>query len=164
MSARFIRHLFATRAGTRRRFPDAATAAIEAAVLAQESRTSGEIRFAIETALEVPDLWNGLTPRERAAQVFAQLGVWDTELRNGVLIYVLMADRDVEIVADRAAAALVAHSDWESACRVMESSFRAGNFTDGAVAGIHAVGELLARVFPPDARDRNELPNQPRLL
>ena len=105
--ARTLRHLFATRAGTRRRFTDAVDASIESAIRAAETRTSGEIRFVIETALDLPELWAGVTPRERALQVFSQLRVWDTELRNGVLIYVLAADRDVEIVADRGAAARI---------------------------------------------------------
>ncbi len=84
--------------------PTGVLGAIEAAIAAAESRTSGEIRFAVETALEITDLQGDKPPRERACEVFSELGVWDTELRNGVLIYVLMADRDVEIVADRGAA------------------------------------------------------------
>jgi len=162
--ARMLRHLCATRAGTRRRFSDAVDASIESAIRAAEARTSGEIRFVIETALDIPELWAGLSPRERAAQVFAQMGVWDTELRNGVLIYVLMADRDVEIVADRGAAARIAASEWEAAGRVMEGHFRSAKFAEGALACVAAVGGLLAREFPASAGDRNELPNQPALL
>ena len=161
---RTLRHLFATRIGTRRRFSDAVDLEIEAAIRAAESRTSAEIRFVIETALEVPELWAGLSPRERAAQVFAEFRVWDTELRNGVLIYVLAADRDVEIVADRAASAAVAPAGWEQAARTMEEHFRAGRFRDGAVAGVEAVAGLLEPRFPARAADRDELPNQPALL
>jgi uncharacterized membrane protein len=161
---RLLRHMFATRAGTRRRFPDAATTAIGEAIRAAEARSSGEIRFVVETALELAELWSGLAPRERALDVFALLRVWDTELRNGVLIYVLAADHDVEIVADRGAAARIPAADWEAACRLMEEHFRAGRFEAGAVAGVSAVGELLARHFPPGVADRNELPNQPTLL
>src|SRR5688572_3146456 len=102
---RALRHLCATRMRTRQRFSDAVDARIESAIRAAEARTSGEIRFVIETALDIPELWAAVTPRERAMQVFSQMRVWDTELRNGVLIYVLAADRDVEIVADRGAAA-----------------------------------------------------------
>jgi uncharacterized membrane protein len=160
---RMLRHLCATRAGTRRRFSDAVDANIEAAITAAEARSSGEIRFVIETALDIPDLWAGLAPRERASQVFSELGVWDTELRNGVLIYVLAADRDVEIVVDRAALR-ISPVEWETACKLIEDHFRAGRFKEGAVAGVEAVGELLAREFPAPARDRDELPNQPTLL
>lgn len=118
----------------------------------------------IETALDPLAVWRGLTPRERALEVFAQFRVWDTELRNGVLIYVLVADRDVEIVADRGAAAAISAESWEQAARIMEAAFRAGRFREGSVAGVEAVGELLARRFPPGTRDRDELPNQPALL
>jgi uncharacterized membrane protein len=161
---RLLRHLCATRAGTRRRFSDAVDAAIESAIRAAETRTSGEIRFAIETALDIADLWAGLTPRERAMQVFSQLRVWDTELRNGVLIYVLGADRNVEIVADRAAAAKIPAAEWETVCRLIEGHFRAGRFEAGAIAGVAAVGGLLELHFPDVSGDRDELPNQPTLL
>jgi uncharacterized membrane protein len=161
---RALRHLFATQVGTRRRFPPAVLADIEQAVIVAERRTSAEIRFAIETALDLPDLWAGKSPRDRALDVFGELRVWDTGLSNGVLIYVLMADRDVEIVADRGAAALVAPADWESACRLMEGHFRAGRFQEGAVAGVAAVGALLERHFPARAVERDEQPNQPMLL
>ena len=162
--ARIFRHLFATHAGTRRRFSDAVDADIEAAIRAAESRSSAEIRFAIETALEVPALWAGVSARERALAVFAELRVWDTELRNGVLIYVLMADHDVEIVADRGAAAAIPSAGWEAAARVMEQKFREGRFREGALGGVGAVGDLLAGHFPAHAADRDELPNQPTLL
>lgn len=159
-----LRHLFATRAGTRRRFTDAVDAGIEAAIRDQESRTSAEIRFVVETALEIPELWAGKTPRARAHEIFAQLRVWDTELRNGVLIHVLTADHDVEIVADRGAAALISAAQWETPCRVMEEHFRARRFSEGAVAGVRTVGELLARHFPAHSGNRDELANQPTLL
>ena len=161
---RTLRHLTATRAGTRRRFSKSVLEAIEAVIRSAESRTSGEIRFVIETALEGSDLWSGITPRARALRIFADLHVWNTELRNGVLIYVLAADRDVEIIADRGAAARIAPGDWESPCRLMEQHFREGRFAEGAKAGISAVGELLAHHFPRAAHDRDELPNQPTLL
>jgi uncharacterized membrane protein len=161
---RMLRHLCSTRFRTRLRFSDAVDAAIEAAVRAAESRCSGEIRFVIETALDLPLLWAGVTPRARALQVFSRLRVWDTELRNGVLIYVLAADRNVEIVADRGAAIRISPVEWEAACKLIEDHFRAGRFKEGAVAGVEAVGKLLAREFPARARDRDELPNQPTLL
>jgi uncharacterized membrane protein len=161
---RALRHLFATEAGTRRQFSPETLAAIETAIVTAEQRTSGEIRFAVETALELPQLWSGKGPRERALEVFGELRVWDSELGNGVLIYVLMADRDVEIVAGRSAARLIAPSDWESACRLMEGHFRAGRFKDGAVAGVGAVGALLERHFPARPQERDEQPNQPSLL
>lgn len=162
--ARFFRHLCAARWVTRQRFTDEVDAAIEAAISTAESRTSGEIRFVIETALEPLAAGRGHAPRERALEVFSQFRVWDTELRNGVLIYVLVADRDVEIVADRGAAAVVPPAGWEAAARRMEEEFRAGRFREGAIAGVEAVGGLLEKHFPGRAVNRDELPNQPALL
>jgi uncharacterized membrane protein len=163
-TARLFRHLFASRWGTRRRFTDAVDSAIEAAIRAAEARTSGEIRFVIETALDPLAAARGHAPRARALDVFGQFRVWDTELRNGVLIYVLVADRDVEILADRGAAALIPPADWEAAARRMEAEFRAGRFREGAIAGVEAVGGLLEQHFPARAVNRDELPNQPALL
>ena len=163
--ARTLRHLFATRAGTRRHFTDQVLEAIEKGIVAAETRCSGEIRFVVETALELPEVWGGLAPRERALHVFSSLHMWNTEARNGVLIYVLAADRDVEIIADRGAAASIPPVDWEGVCRVMEGHFRAGRFAEGSAAGVDAVGSLLARHFPPPrGANRDELPNQPALL
>ena len=162
---RHLRHLFATRSGTRRRFPTQLLESIEAAVREAEQRTSGEIRFVVETALEPGEVWAGLTPRERAIQTFSDLHIWNTELRNGVLIYVLLADRDVEILADRGAAERIGQADWEGVCRVMEGHFREGRYSEGALAGVAGVGRLLEKHFPADrGRNRDQLPNQPALL
>jgi uncharacterized membrane protein len=162
--ARFFRHLCASRWRTRLRFTDEVDAAIEAAIRTAEARTSGEIRFVIETALDPVAAARGAAPRERAVEVFSRFRVWDTELRNGVLIYVLVADRDVEIVADRGAAAVSPPAGWEAAARRMEEEFRAGRFREGAIAGVEAVGGLLDQHFPARATNRDELPNQPALL
>lgn len=163
-AARVLRHLFATRWGSRRRFTRAVLARIERALAQVESRHAGELRFAIETAFDLPDLWYGVTPRQRALQVFGHLGVWDTEGNNGVLIYVLMADRDVEIVADRSIAARVPQAEWDTVCREMEGHFRAGRFAEGSEAGIAGIGRLLAGHFPGGAGDRDEQPNRAVLL
>lgn len=162
--ARLLRHLIATRWGTRRRFTTAVLARIETALKSIEAEHAGELRFAIETAFDLPELWYGVTPRERALQVFGQLGVWDTAGNNGVLIYMLMADRDVEIVADRAIAARVPQAEWDAVCRDMESHFHAGRFAEGAEFGIAGVGRLLSQHFPGQGGDRDELPNRPVLL
>jgi uncharacterized membrane protein len=161
---RSLRHLFAQRWLTRRRFNADVLADIEKAIGDFESRHSGELRFVVETSLEPGELWRGLSPRERAAEVFARLGVWDTGENNGVLIYVLLADRDVEILADRGIAARVTQHEWEQVCRDIEGHYRAGRFGQGSVAGIRDVGALLARHFPGARVGRSELPDQPILL
>jgi uncharacterized membrane protein len=149
----------------RRRFPAATLDAIEAAIREGERAHSGEVCFAVEASLELGDLWRGVTPRERARAVFSELGVWDTEANNGVLIFVLLAERDVEIVADRGAAARIGAEDWERVCREMEAHFREGRFAEGALAGVRAVGHLLARHFPVSGErpEANELGDRPLL-
>jgi uncharacterized membrane protein len=164
--ARGLRHLCASRLLTRRRFSAEVLQSIESATATAEARTSGELRFVVETAFDLPELWAGATARERAMQTFSDLHLWNTENRNGVLIYVLMAERDVEIVADRGAAARIPQEDWEGVCRTMEKHFRERRFAEGALAGIEAVGRLLERHFPGQekGKERDELPNQPVLL
>lgn len=164
---RWWRHLTTGRMARSRAFPGPVMKAIEEAIRNCEAQHPGEIRFAVDTALSIPELMAGLTPRQTAIEVFSRLRVWDTACNNGVLIYVLLADRDVEIVADRGVGnSRVPLAEWEACCRVMETHFRDGKFRDGAVAGVEAVAKVLAR-FPPmpgtvDVGD--ELPDAPVLL
>ncbi len=159
---RLLRHLAMPAWRLRQALPRASLQAIETAIGASERTHGGQICFAVETALDLAPLARGQAARERALEVFAQLRVWDTEHNNGVLIYLLLADRDVEIVADRGIAARVAPAQWEAICQTMESAFRAGRFEQGALEGIRAVGELLARHYP--ERGADALPNAPYLL
>jgi uncharacterized membrane protein len=137
---------------------------IEKAIEEVESKHSGEVRFVVESALDWVSVCQELPPRRRATQLFGELGVWDTTNNNGVLIYVLLADHDVEILADRGIAARVPQHEWEQICREIESHYRSGRFSQGSVSGIRSVGALLAKHFPTDRGDANELPNQPVLL
>ena len=161
---RIVRHLFTSNVHARRCFPTHALTALEREIHTAEARHSGELRFVIETALEGTALWHDVAPRQRALDVFARLRVWDTARRNGVLIYLSLADRDVEIVADRGFDQLVSAAEWEAACRAMETELRAGRYKEGAIAGVRAVSELIERHFPPEPRDVNELPNRPVIL
>ena len=161
---RLVRHLATTRWSTRRHFTPQVRDAIEQAIGHCEAQHAGEIRFVVETAFDLPELWRDLPPRQRALQLFGQLGVWDTAHNNGVLIYVLMADRVVEIIADRGIAAHVTQPEWEAVCRQMEQHYRAGRFREGSIAGIEGVAALLGRHFPGRHHGDHELPNQPVLL
>jgi uncharacterized membrane protein len=148
-------------------FPAATLDAIEQAIKRVELTHAGEIRFAIETALTPRHILNDIAPRAHALEVFSQLRVWDTDANNGVLIYVQLADRDVEIVADRGFQGRVSPAEWEAVCRLMEEHFRAGRFQVGAIAGVEAIGNLLARHFPQassKAMHSNQLPDRPTLL
>ena len=145
-------------------FPAHTLRAIETAIGACEATHAGEIRFAVEGALHPLALLRRQTARDRALEVFSQLRVWDTEHNNGVLIYLLLADRDVEIIADRGVHARVGNQGWENICRQMEAAFRDGKFEEGVVNGIHAVGVHLARHYPSSGKGRNELADGPVVL
>jgi len=153
-----------TRWTVSRAFPGDALIAIDRAIKASETSHGGEIRFAVEGALDIEPLLRGQTARERAIDVFSQSRIWDTERNNGVLIYLLLADRDVEIVADRGIDANVGAQEWERICRKMEASFRQGDYEGGVVVGIREVPRHLAEHFPPVSGDRNELPDKPVVL
>jgi len=161
---RIVRHLFTTIWSARRAFPRAALDAIEQAISLSERTHRGQIRFAVEHSLDLPDLVRGVTARDRAVEMFARLRVWDTEHNNGVLIYLLLADRDVEILADRGVHARVGPEGWEAICRQMEQAFRSGDFGGGVTRGIQAVSEHLERHYPSDGAQANELPNRPVVL
>jgi len=162
--ARLLRHLLAPDWSVRLAFPAASMRRIEDAIAASERRHGGEIRFAIEAALDPLSIMRGVTARERAVDVFSALRVWDTELNNGVLIYLLLADRDVEIVADRGIAAKVPKQSWEAVCWEMEVLLRNRDFERAIITGISAVGAHLAQHYPPRSESANELPDRPAVL
>lgn len=160
--SRALRHLATPGWVVSRAFTKEALAEIERAIAATERTHGGEICFAVEGSLNAAQLWRGMSARERALEVFAQLGVWDTEANNGVLIYVLWADHDVEIVADRGFNGKVTPEEWTAVCRDMEERFKAHDAKGAIIQAVSEVGALIARHFP--AADRNELPDRPVVL
>jgi uncharacterized membrane protein YgcG len=160
--ARIARHLVLPGWTLRRAFDAATLQAIEQAITDTERGHGGEIRFAVEASSNPFDVMRGVTPRQQALEIFARLGVWDTEANNGVLIYVSWADRDVEIVADRGFNGRVTDQEWAAVCHRMEQSFARGAPRQAVIEGIQAVGALIARHFP--TADRDELPNRPVML
>jgi uncharacterized membrane protein len=161
---RIFRHLLSMDLAVKRAFPAASLRVIEQTIRECETRHQGEIRFAVEAALDIQPLLHGEGARERAIEVFSQLRVWDTENNNGVLIYLLLADHDVEIIADRGIHRYVGEQGWAAICYTMEQAFRQGRFEAGVVSGIQAISALLERYFPAQARNPNELPDEPVLL
>lgn len=159
---RIFRHLLLPGWSVRRVFEPEVLSEIASAIAATERTHGGELRFAIEAGLDAIELMRGISPRERAIQAFADLGVWDTEANNGVLVYVLWADRDVEIVADRGYNGRVSGQEWAEVCHRMERLFAEGRAGEAVAEGIRAAGALMARHFP--ATDRNELPDRPVVL
>ncbi len=162
--ARILKHLATSHASLRRLFPRPVLQRIEQVIAEVEQGHAGQLRFAVEEALDIRPLLAGQTARERAIEVFSQLRIWDTEHNNGVLIYLLLADRKVEIVADRGIHAKLGQPVWSAICREMETSFRAGQFEAGVVSGIRSVGAHLSAHFPQHGHKTNELPDQPVVL
>ncbi|MDD5329556.1 MAG: TPM domain-containing protein [Sulfuricella sp.] len=161
---RLVRHGLTFPWQVRRVFPRRAMQAIEAAIGLSERTHSGEIRFAVEAALDAYSLLKGKSARERAIEVFSQLRVWDTECNNGVLIYLLLADRRVEILADRGVHQKVGDQGWADICREMERAFRQGRFEEGAILGIREVTRHLAEHYPAQGENPNELADAPVIL
>jgi hypothetical protein len=161
---RIVRHLLMTHWQVRRAFPQESLRAIEQAIAESESTHIGQLCFAVEGALSFTSLFRGLPARERAVEVFSQQRVWDTEHNNGVLIYLLLADRSVEIVADRGIHAKVESGEWDVVCREMEAAFRRAEYQRGVIAGIQAISQHLGRHFPAQASGTNELSNRPVIL
>ena len=163
-SKRVIRHLFATQWKVKRAFPRKTLQLIEQEIQTSEVAHIGEIRFVVECALSGAPLYSGLSTRERAIDVFSHLRMWDTERRNGVLIYLLLADRSVEIVADRGVHAKTGAPAWEKVCLDMENEFHQGRFESGAINGIQAITQLMRQHFPTSNPSKNALPNKVVIL
>jgi uncharacterized membrane protein len=161
---RIGRHLLEHRWRVRRIFPPNVLAAIEQAIKAGETMHSGQVRFVVEGALDGVPLFRNQSARERALDIFSQLRIWDTAHNNGVLIYLLLADRNVEIVADRGIDAKVGAAGWEKICAEMERDFKAGNFETGVIKGVGAVSQQLATHFPRHGAGPNELPDAPVVM
>ncbi|UNK58134.1 TPM domain-containing protein [Pseudoxanthomonas daejeonensis] len=160
---RWLRHLFAPSAA--RQFPAARLERIATAIAAGERLHDGEVVFAVEAGLPWRALVDGMAPRERAHEVFARLRVWDTGSNNGVLLYLLLADHAIEIVADRGLHDRVADAEWEAVCHALEQAMAGGEALESAVvAGIERISILLARHYPATGASRDELPDRPVLL
>jgi len=145
-------------------FPKATLDAIAQTIRQSESQHSGELRFVVENTLAGHKLWRGMSARQRGLELFAQLGVWDTEANSGVLIYLLLADREVHIIADRGIAKKVAQAHWNTIAETMQAAFAKGDFTGGSLAGIGQISRLLAEHFPASSNNPNELSDYPTII
>jgi uncharacterized membrane protein len=162
---RFVRHLWSDPADVQRRLGRDTIDHVQAQVRASEGRHSGEIRVCIEAGLPLADLWREASARERAVELFGELGVWDTEANNGVLIYLLLADHAIEVVADRGLNRYVSAAQWQAIVAQMHDAFAAEQFDAGLLAAVAAVDRLLVDHFPrgEGTADVNELPDAPVL-
>lgn len=158
---RALRHFFYIPGRSKRCFSPAVVESITEAIAAAEKTHSGELRFVVEGALDPLHVLRGMDAHHRALEVFSELKIWDTEHNNGALIYVLLADRKIEIIADRGISAKVLDSEWQEICNLMLAEFSRGNFQEGAVKGIELIAGRIAAHFPPRLNDTNELPDAP---
>jgi uncharacterized membrane protein YgcG len=157
---RFARHLLSFRSRLGRHFDAATRRSIREAVEASERTHRGEIRFAVESRLDAASVWAGKTARERALELFASLRVWDTAENSGILVYVLLADQRMEIVADRGYTGGVTEEQWQEICDTIDAAYREGRFREGSVDGVHACARHAARLFPSDGSNANELADE----
>jgi uncharacterized membrane protein len=162
---RIFRHRWLDESDTRRAIPPATIERLAQYVAGSERRHSGEVRIYVEAGLPLSYLWRDATPRERAIAMFGKLGVWDTEQNNGVLIYLLLAEHAIEVVADRGLSRHVTPRQWQDIVAHMRGEFRAGRYEEGLKQAVDEVTALLVRHFPaqPGAAGPNELPDEPVL-
>jgi len=161
---RFFRHVWMSPIQVRRAYPDTTLVAIEAAVKASERNHRGQVRFVVEAELTTPQLWAGTTARQRAIEIFSAMRVWDTAENNGVLVYVLLADRKVEIVADRGIQHHVGDERWRAICKELELHYRKGDFVCGSVTIIEKISAELTHYFPANGSEKNEQSDKPILI
>jgi uncharacterized membrane protein len=162
---RILRHRWVDDADVRRAVPPELVEKLTARVAASERRHGGEVRICVEAGLPLSYLWRGATPRERAIAMFSKLRVWDTEQNNGVLIYLLLAEHAIEVVADRGLDAKVDPGTWQRIVQHMGAAFRQGRFEDGLTQALEEVSALLVAHFPlrEGQANANELPDEPHL-
>ena len=164
MVMRIIKNLLSGTWKTRRLFPADTLNAIELAIKNSEHQHTAQLRFVVEHGLDLFPLLRGLTARQRAIEVFSEYRVWDTERNNGVLIYLLLSERDIEIIADRGISAHVPLEEWGRICGTMEKLFRAGEFREGVLSGMAEISKHLVRLYPAGQPSLNELENAPVVL
>ena len=162
--SRFFKHIFTTRASAKRAFSPETLKRIEEAVTEGETRHRAEVRVVVESSLSGRDVLAKVQPRQRAVALFAQFGIWDTEENCGVLVYVNMADRKVEIVADRDVSRRNPKEEWNDICHTMTKGFAQGKFCESTIAAVQHLNALLETHYPDIGVVNNQLPNKPVVL
>lgn len=161
---RLMRHLKQRLMPIARFFPNQTMRAIEEAIAQSERKHAAQLCFIVENDYAFLDIWHGVTPRQRALSVFSQYRIWDTEQNNGVLIYLSLADRDIEIVADRGVDRAVPDFFWQDLMREVQTYYRQQAFEAGTLFAIQSIGQELERLYPAQVSQANELANSPIVL
>ena len=164
MLKRIFRHLTTTSAAGRRAFPPEGMKAIQAAIARGEKLHRAEIRLMVEVSMDLGALFEGRTSRHRALALFSEYRMWDTEENTGILLYINLADPQVEIVADRGVNKLLDAAQWQQLCRTITAGFAAGRYDESVVEAIDSLNELLHPGLPAGSDNLNELSNRPMLL
>lgn len=161
--SRLLRHRWFDETDARRALDDAALRRIAERVAESERHHSGEIRVCVEPGLPLSYLWRGAGARERALSMFGKLRVWDTEHNNGVLVYLLLADHAIEVVADRGVHRRVGESGWQAVVQSLSADLRRGEIEAGLLHAVDTLDGVLRRHFPltPGEANPNELPDAP---
>jgi uncharacterized membrane protein len=162
--SRALRHWKTSAAAGRRAFPQATLAEIGRAITAGEQSHRGELRLIVEASMPFEAIWAGVSNRQRALALFAEHGVWDTEDNCGVLVYINLAERAVDIVADRNIDRKIGAATWQTVCRTMTDGFAREQFRDSTIAAVAQVNALLHEHFPSSGARANELPDNPILM
>lgn len=163
---RVLKHRWQDAVPTHRRLPAAALARIAARVQASEQRHTGEVCVVVESGLPLSYLLRGAPARERAMMLFGKQRVWDTEQNNGVLVYLLLAERSIELVADRGLNQHVPAAEWQAMVARLGTALHAGRFEEGLTQALEEVSAVLVQHFPlgHHAPRHNALPDAPLLL
>lgn len=166
--SRAMRHVKTTKSQAKAAFPDATLAAIQAIIAEGEGLHRAEVRLIVEPSLDLAEIISGVTSRQRAGELFTDYRIWDTEENCGVLIYINLADHQVEIIADRGIARLISNDHWEAVCKTMTSGFAKSMYHDSALNGLRQLNAILKKYFPENeaahGQQHNQLSNQPILL
>ena len=164
--SRAFRHLAATHRGAHKLFSDETMTRLQGAIGEGEATHRGEVRLIVESALPLRKIHRGMSTRQRALDLFGTFRVWDTEENNGVLLYINVADRKIEIIADRAASRLIGDPHWQTVAGLAQQAFKEGEFERGVTDALSAIHRALAKAFPADAKQqrRNELSDAPVVI
>ena len=160
---RICKHRWLDDADSNRAVPPDMVERLMRRVMASERRHSGEVRIYVEAGLPMSYLWRDANARERALALFGKLRIWDTELNNGVLIYLLLADHAIELVADRGLNQRVSVGEWQATATKLGTAIRAGQYEEGLTQALEEVSAVLVKHFPLESNhaNLNELPDRP---
>ena len=161
---RIIKHIGTSRRQVRALFSQGDLEEIKQRIAASEKQHSGEVVFFVEGRLPILKLLRGQSSKNRALEIFSLMRVWDTEHNNGVMIYLLVADRKFEIIADRGLDKVVTAAGWEQVKTKLEESFRQRKFKQGILEALNSITTYLKEAFPHTADDKNEVGDDVRFV